>query len=98
MFNLNSSQNDKNPKKKNIKNDWFNFISNGQKDKILSSLTEENTIVQEEYRLRSMVVDMLNKEFGEEIRNIKGYDYLVESVINKLKNKQLELEPYIQEN
>ena len=36
-----------------------------------------------------MVEDMLKKEFSEEITKIKSYDFLVDSVVDKLKQKQL---------
>ncbi len=96
MFNLNRSQNGKNPDKKNIKSEWLKFSSTGKQDELLSAFAAENKFVQEELKIRAMVIDMLDKEFGSDIRNMKGYDYLVDSVVNKLKNKQLDSLPSIE--
>lgn len=78
---------------KNIKPqlDWLQFSStkNKQKDKLLKSIIADNKFVAEELRIRAMVEDMLKKEFSEEITKIKSYDFLVDSVVNKLKQKQL---------
>ena len=96
MFNLNRSQGDKNPNKKSVKSDWLKFSSSDKKDELLSSFAAENKFVQEEMKIRAMVIDMLDKEFGKNIRDIKGYDFLVDSVVNKLKKKQLEAAPSIE--
>lgn len=97
MFNLNRSQENNNSNDKNIKSDWLNFSSNQKKDDLLKNLAENNKFIKDELKLRSMVIEMIEKEFGKNIKNIRGYEYLVDSVINRLKNKQLELEPHIQE-
>ena len=91
MFNLNKSPNDKNPEKRKIKSEWLKFSSTEKNDELLSSFAAENKFVKDEIKIRSMVIDMLDKEFGKDIRNIKGYDYLVDSVVNKLKKKQLDV-------
>lgn len=44
-----------------------------------------------------MVEEMLEKEFSPEIRNIKSYDFLVDSVVNKLKKNQLKSVPTIKD-
>lgn len=95
MFNINKSQDDNNPNKK-IKSDWLNFSFSDRKDSLLSSFGSDNKFVQEEMKIRAMVVEILDKEFGEKIRNIKNYDFLVDSVVNKLKNKQLSSYPTIE--
>lgn len=78
---------------KNIKPqlNWlqFSFSRNNQKDELLNSIIAENKFVEEDLKIRAMVEDMLKKEFSEEIKNIKSYDFLVDSVVNKLKQKQL---------
>lgn len=80
---------------KNIKPqlNWLSF-SNARKDpsskaELLKDVIGENKFVQEELKIRAMVEEMLEKEFSPSIRNIKSYDFLVDSVINKLKQKQL---------
>ena len=87
MFNLGRSQNENNSNDKNIKSDFLKF-SNGKKDELLETLAVDNKFVKEEMKIRSMVIEMLEKEFGKDIKDIKGYDYLVDSVVNKLKKKQ----------
>ncbi len=89
MFNLNSSQNGKNSDKKNVNSEWLNFSSTANNSEFLSSLAAENKFVHQEMKIRAMVIDMLDKEFGKNIRDIKGYDYLVDAVVDKLKKKQL---------
>lgn len=80
---------------KNIKPqlNWltFSLSKNDSKTKyeLLNSIIADNKFVEEDLRIRAMVEDMLKKEFSEEIKNIKSYDFLVDSVVNKLKQKQL---------
>lgn len=80
-------------KLKNIKPqlDWLQFSSskNSKKDKLLSSIIADNKFIAEDLKIRAMVEDMLKKEFSEEITKMKSYDFLVDSVVNKLKQKQL---------
>ena len=95
MFNLNRSGKDKNYHDKNLKSDWLKFSSNSIKDDFLASIARDNKFVIEDMKIRTMVVDMLKQEFGENIKNIKDYDYLVDSVVNRIKDKQLNIEPSI---
>ena len=96
MFNLNRSQNGENSNEKNIRSEWLKFSSASKKDSMLENLSKDNKFIVDEIKLRSVVVEMLEKEFGENIKNIKGYDYLVDSVVNKLKKNQLEQLPSIE--
>ena len=72
---------------------WLSFSSARKnpsaKSELLKDVIGENKFVQEELRIRAMVEEMLEKEFSSSIRNIKSYDFLVDSVVNKLKQKQL---------
>ena len=48
------------------------------------------TATQDHDYIESMVKETLIKEFSPEIQNLKSYDFLVDSIVNKLKQKQLE--------
>jgi hypothetical protein len=78
---------------KNIKPqlEWlqFSYSQNAKKNKLMKELIADNKFVEEDLKIRAMVEDMLEKEFSSQIKNIKSYDFLVESVVNKLKQKQL---------
>jgi len=80
---------------KNIKpqTNWLTFslsANNPQsKNELLNAIIADNKFVKEDLKIRAMVEDMLQKEFSAEIKNIKSYDFLVDSVVNKLKQKQL---------
>ncbi len=80
---------------KNIKpqTNWLTFslsANNSQsRNELLNSIIADNKFVKEDLKIRAMVEDMLQKEFSAEIKNIKSYDFLVDSVVNKLKQKQL---------
>ncbi len=69
--------------------DWLKYASSDKKSELLDEIIADNKFVQEEMQLRAMVEDMLQKEFSPDIKNIKNYDFLVDSVIDKLKSKQL---------
>ena len=74
------------------KNQWLNFSNSKTpqtKDALLDSIIEENRFVEEDMKLRSMVEEMLIKEFSEKIKDMKSYDFLVDKVVNRLKKKQL---------
>lgn len=79
---------------KNIKPqaNWLKFSAlrkNTIGSEFLDSIAADNKFVQEDLKIRSMVEEMLEKEFSSDIKNIKSYDFLVDSVVNKLKQKQL---------
>jgi len=72
--------------------DWLSFSANHEltnKDKFLNSLINDNKFIQEDLKLRQMVEDMIKKEFPERLKNKESYDFLVDSVVNKLKQSQL---------
>lgn len=79
---------------KNIKPqaNWLKFSAlrkNTTGSEFLDSIVADNKFVQEDLKIRAMVEEMLEKEFSSDIKNIKSYDFLVDSVVNKLKQKQL---------
>ncbi len=87
---------------KNIKlqTGWLSFSKQNEterRNEFFKSLMEDNKFVEEDLKLRLMVEEMLVKEFGEKIKETKSYDFLKESVIKRLKQKQLGNEP-IEEN
>ncbi len=71
--------------------DWLNFSASqsGYKDEFLESLISENKFVQEDMKLRFMVESIIKKEFPERLKDEKSYSYLVDCVVNRLKQKQL---------
>ncbi len=89
MFNLNDLKIVKELKNKKSKTDFVQYSAKNNKDALLESVLSENKFLQEDMKLRAMVEDMLQKEFTSKIKNIKDYDFLVDSVVNKLKAKQL---------
>ncbi len=88
---------------KNVKPqiNWLRFSSSQNtkdtKDKLFNSIIANNKFVNEDLKLRAMVETMLVKEFTEDIKKIKSYDFLVDSVVSRLKNKQLGDVPSLQE-
>jgi len=71
---------------------WLNFSDSRQtsdRDKFLNSLIDENKFVAEDMKIRAMVEDMIKKEFPERLQNKESYEYLVDSVVNKLKQQQM---------
>ena len=89
MFNVNKQKKTKETKNTKSKLNWLQFSSSEKKDELLSSLMADNKFIQEDLKIRAMVEDMLQKEFSSEIKNIKDYDFLVDSVVDRLKKKQL---------
>ncbi len=73
--------------------DWIKFSGSKNtykaKEELLNSIIADNKFVREDLKIRNMVEDMLQKEFSPDIKKIKSYDFLVDSVVNKLKQKQL---------
>lgn len=80
---------------KNIKPEfkWLQFVNKksagNSKEELLSSLMEENKFIEEDLKIRAMVEEMLVQEFSESVKSLKSYDFLVDSVVNKIKEKQL---------
>ena len=90
MFNLKGFKLVKDVKGKSTKSGLLQFsATNPSNTELLDSLISNSNFVKEDLKIRAMVEDMLCKEFSEDIKNIKGYDFLVDSVVNKLKSKQL---------
>lgn len=83
---------------KNIKPQlgWLRFSNSrntkNSRNEFMDAIIAENKFIDEDLKIRKMVEDMLKKEFSAEIQNIKSYDFLVDSVVNKLKQKQLNRE------
>ncbi|MCD7779366.1 MAG: hypothetical protein LUH05_01685, partial [Candidatus Gastranaerophilales bacterium] len=71
---------------KNIKPqlNWLSFSNKYSKSKkeLLNSIIENNKFIEEDLKIRVMVEEMLVKEFSEDIKNIKSYNFLVDSVVN----------------
>ena len=90
MFNLRQFKLVKELKNKKPQMSWLKFSnSQNRNDEFLNSVITDNKFVQEDLKIRAMVEEMLVKEFSESIKNIESYDFLVDSVVNKLKKKQL---------
>lgn len=71
--------------------EWLQFSnSRNSESSFIDTLIEDNKFIEEDLKIRAMVEDMLQKEFSDEIKNIKSYDFLVDSVVNKLKKQQME--------
>lgn len=75
---------------------WLQFSNteqNNQKE-FFESIIADNKFVKEDMKIRTMVKDIIRKEFGESIEKSKDYDFLVDSVVDKLKKQQLgKIEP-----
>lgn len=90
MFNLKGFKLVKDVKGKSTKSGLLQFsAANSNNKELLDSIISSSSFVKEDLKIRAMVEDMLRKEFSEDIKNIKDYDFLVDSVVNKLKSKQL---------
>ena len=89
MFNRNKQNHDENKDNVDIKQDLLNFLSKKEKSSAFDLEAAEKSFVKEDLKLRAMVVKTLEKEFGKKITQIKNYEYLVESVVNRLKKAQL---------
>lgn len=80
---------------------WLKFSSSlslkKSRNDFLQEISADNKFVREDLKIRKMVEEMLVKEFSSDIKNIKSYDFLVDSVVERLKNKQLKAEPVIKE-
>ena len=64
-------------------------LSQNSKGKLFNTIISDKKFVQEDLKLRLMVEDVLRKEFGSRLDNHPDYEFLVDSVINKLKQQQL---------
>ena len=96
MFNLGKFKFNNNKDNTNSKKEFLSFISSQSESKkeFLDSVVSDYSFVQDDIKLRAMVEDMIKQEFGSRFDNYKDYDFLVDSIVNKLKNQQLgEVEP-----
>ena len=96
MFNLGKFNFNKNKDNSKSKKEFLSFISSqsGNKKEFLDSIASDYSFVQDDIKLRAMVEDMLKEEFGSKFDNYKEYDFLVDSIVNKLKQEQLgDVEP-----
>lgn len=90
MFNLKQFKLVKELKKSKPQWTWLHFAgTKNSKDALLNSIISENKFVEEDLKIRAMVEDMIKKEFPERLKDKKQYNYLVDSVVNKLKRQQL---------
>ena len=92
MFNLKRFKIVKELKNVKSKTNWIGFSSLNSTNKqsaFLDAIISENQFVKEDLNIRKMVEETLVKEFSEDVKNLKSYDFLVDSVVNKLKQKQL---------
>jgi len=75
------------------KTGWLKFSnlkSNPEKrDYYMSQIIGDNEFIREDMKLRKTVEEMLVKEFSDDIKKIKSYDFLVDSVVNRLKKGQI---------
>ena len=77
--------------KDTTKLNWLTFSNRNKikKNDYMSSIIADNKFVEEDLRLRAMVEDMIKAEFGDKLTNHTEYEFLVDSVVNKLKQQQL---------
>lgn len=70
---------------------WLSFSNKNKikKNDFMSSIIADNKFVEEDLKLRAMVEDMIKAEFGDRLKNHSEYEFLVDSVVNKLKQQQL---------
>lgn len=72
---------------------WLRFSdsrsSKKSRDAFINEIILDNKFVREDIKIRAMVEEMLQSEFSGDIKNLKSYDFLVDSVVNRLKQKQL---------
>lgn len=94
MFNLKRFKIVKELKNSEQKSNWLKFSSirnNDQnRNELFDSILDENKFIEEDLKLRAMVENMLEEEFSSDIKNIKDYEFLVDSVVNKIKQKELD--------
>lgn len=93
MFNLKRFKIVKELKDLEQKSNWLKFSSlrnrENNKNELFNTILDENKFIEEDLKLRAMVENMLEKEFSADIKNTKDYDFLVDSVVNKIKQKEL---------
>ena len=70
---------------------WLKLSSASQnsKSELFNTIISDKKFVQEDLRIRAMVEGVLRKEFGSKLDNHPDYEFLVDSVVNKLKQNQM---------
>lgn len=90
MFNLKKYKIVKELKNINQQMNWLQFsFTRKNNNELFNSIINENKFIEEDLKIRAMVENMLKKEFSNEIKNIKNYDFLVDSVVNRIKLNQM---------
>ena len=93
MFNLKNFKLVKELKDIKPKIDWLKFSNAKNKATIPSDLLSNSSIekrfLDEDLKIRALVEEMLVKEFSPKIKEKSSYNFLVDSVVNRLKQKQL---------
>ena len=93
MFGLEKFKLVKELKNKKPQIDWLKFSnpinSKLNKNKFLNDIIQDNKFVEEDLKIRAMVENMLKKEFPAGFKNKDTYEFLVDSVVSKIKQKQL---------
>ena len=93
MFNLKKFKLVNKLKNVDIKSDWLKFTNvrktSKSREEFISEIASDNKFVEEDLKLRNMVEEMLVEELFSDIKKNKSYNFLVDSVVNKLKQKQL---------
>ena len=92
MFNLKHFKLVKKLKNLRYNINWLNYSTKQQltnKDEFIESLISDNKFIAEDLKIRKMVEEMIKKEFPERLKDKESYSYLVDCVVNKLKQNQL---------
>lgn len=89
MFKSNPSRDEKNSENKKLRAGWLSFLSEDRKDSMLDAAYGSAGFIQEDLKIRAMAEDILKKEFGENISKIKNYDFLIDSIVNRIKENQM---------
>lgn len=90
---MHQSHNKKNDKenKSGLRQELARFLEKRQGEKsseFMNDLVSEHKFIADEMKMRSMVEEILKKDFSPEITGLKSYNLLVDAVINKLKKDQ----------
>lgn len=70
---------------------WLKFTgsTNPNKKELLNTITAEKSFIKEDQKLRATVEEMLKQELGITRESYNDYDFLVDSVIYKLKKQEM---------
>lgn len=91
MFNLKNFKIVKELKNNKPQINWLKFTNstNPNKKELLNTVTAEKSFVKEDQKLRATVEEMLKQELGITREGYNDYDFLVDSVIYKLKKQEM---------